>query len=402
MKPEDSLLIIGASARHVAQSANSAGLYPLAIDLFGDWDLRKIADCTQVKSLSRLDVEASSSRFEPGQQFLICGGMETRTDVVTQLASKFSFLGPQPSQLSRIQNPFLLSDICRANSIAFPPVRRFDNISKIDEVDCKWLVKPLLGTGGHAISHWANDSKNQSISENQFLQKQIHGASYSALFACDDCSTALLGITQQLIGPPFSDKPFAYCGSVGPVQLNETIEQELARAGDCIAEAFRLVGCFGIDFVVDANDLPWLIEINPRIPASAEVFELAGCFGSIVSVHLRSCTGGPSAPPATARTLAGKAIVYSDFATILEIDDSIFDFLKSKSLCNATFADSDAAQFSIADIPQPGTKILPGHPIVSIFVAGQTVETAIGQLIDAARKTRDSIKKLADFAPASS
>ena len=401
MKLKENILIIGASARHLAQSAKTAGLSPLAIDLFGDWDLGQIAKCQRVESLSKLDIEQLPPQFESVKQFMICGGMETRGEVVAKLASKFSFLGPQPIQLSRTQDPFLLNDVCLANSIAFPAVRKFDDTVELTQMDCewpKWLSKPLLGSGGHSISLW----NENTVPENHFLQERINGISYSALFVSNHSGAKLLGITRQLVGQPLASKPFAYCGSVGPIQLHSTTEQNIARAGDCVAEAFKLTGCFGIDFIVDEDALPWLIEINPRITASAEVLELAGCIKSIVGLQIHSCSGSSVDLSATARAVVGKAIVYSDLDRTLQINDSLFEFLKSNSLQRDNFLNSAATQISVADIPRIGTKIQPGHPIVSIFVTGETVDATIVRLIEAVQQTRETIKKLADLVPASS
>src|SRR5262245_62223359 len=46
------------------------------------------------------------------------------------------------------------------------------------------------------------------------------------------------------------------------------------RIGRMIGEGCGLLGLFGVDFI-HYLDRPWVVEVNPRYPASVEVLELA-------------------------------------------------------------------------------------------------------------------------------
>ena len=46
----------------------------------------------------------------------------------------------------------------------------------------------------------------------------------------------------------------------------------LDKLGTVLAQAFRLVGLFGVDGVLDAERF-WPVEVNPRYTASVEVLE---------------------------------------------------------------------------------------------------------------------------------
>ena len=59
-----------------------------------------------------------------------------------------------------------------------------------------------------------------------------------------------------------------------------------------MAEQFELLGLFGIDFMLDGEDV-WTLEVNPRYTASVEVVErFTGL--SAISLHAEACTGAPN------------------------------------------------------------------------------------------------------------
>ena len=67
-------------------------------------------------------------------------------------------------------------------------------------------------------------------------------------------------------------------------------DRESARIGllgDFLAASYRLVGLFGVDFIL-SDGQPWPVEINPRYTASVEVLELA-LRRSLLAEHRRAC-----------------------------------------------------------------------------------------------------------------
>ena len=83
---QQSLLILGASARAAAASAVRAGLAPRAIDLFADADLRAICSAAQVddypEGLFAAAIEA------PAAPWMYTGGLENYPRLVDDLAAR--------------------------------------------------------------------------------------------------------------------------------------------------------------------------------------------------------------------------------------------------------------------------------------------------------------------------
>ena len=91
------VLIVGASARAAAESARRAGLVPMAIDLFGDDDLREL--CDEVRLCPRGDYPAGLpelARELPPAPWLYAGGLESQPGVVAELGAGRELWGKRP------------------------------------------------------------------------------------------------------------------------------------------------------------------------------------------------------------------------------------------------------------------------------------------------------------------
>ena len=377
MNRDATILIVGASARYLAQSARSATINSVAIDLFADWDTRQICEIHQIASLSDVNFDGLAIRGLP-TGFVICGGMETRVGELKKLQPKVPFRGPSLSSLERTQNPDTLRQICAQANIRFPELRLPDQRSthSADE----WLLKPKLGSGGFQIRRWQGEI---AAHDDFYLQQFIEGECYGALFASGGGSTRLLGVARQLDHQSFfRPAEFAYCGSLGPVFLASELQNEIERMGRQVGELLELKGCFGIDFILDKHQELWLMEVNPRITSSAEVLELAVCFDSVIDIHLNCFSDKSPDPPASPVCSVGKAIVYSNQHSEFQVTEEAFSWLVENSL---HYCSHDRSRFSsckfkkpfwLADIPVSGTMIRPGHPVCTAICFDQTLSTA--------------------------
>jgi predicted ATP-grasp superfamily ATP-dependent carboligase len=173
----------------------------------------------------------------------------------------------------------------------------------------------------------------------------------------------LLGVTEQLVGEPWLNaKPFAYCGSVGPVPLPDADRTELDRLGTAIAEWGELRGLFGVDLVKHDGHYH-VIEVNPRYTASIEVLESAtGRF--FVRHHAAAFESDsnqvtPAQPPAT---VVGKAILFASRRMTFPVEGPWDEDIRR-----------DVHEFRhYADVPTPGSVIEPGWPILTILVQGHS------------------------------
>ncbi len=103
----------------------------------------------------------------------------------------------------------------------------------------------------------------------------------------------LAGVTRQWIGRPGAR--FAYAGSVGPWPVSILEQRRVEALGAALTSAFRLVGLFGIDFIL-RDGHPWPLEINPRYTAAVEVIELARG-RALLAEHRRATTPGRRSRP---------------------------------------------------------------------------------------------------------
>jgi predicted ATP-grasp superfamily ATP-dependent carboligase len=240
------------------------------------------------------------------------------------------------------------------------------------------------------------------------FQQFVAGRSYSAVFAA--CSNSqsrfnrsqpslkqkstsdvcqLIGCSRQLGGETeFGAAPFSYCGSIGPIALPSEAQSVLKKLGEEIAIEFNIEGVFGIDFILNTEGV-WPVDINPRIPASAEIFELARFHSqqvpfSIFRCHIEGCVGNLHPISSSNRQpieLIGKAVLfcrerdgyYVDRPILEQLETHCRDERRTDSLC-------------FADIPNVGASIKFGEPILSIFVTKRTEELVKPALFQAAQR----------------
>jgi predicted ATP-grasp superfamily ATP-dependent carboligase len=181
----------------------------------------------------------------------------------------------------------------------------------------------------------------------------------------------LLGSTRQLIGPPWTTAgPFVYAGNIGPWRLADATTAMLDTLGKLVAERAGLEGLFGVDFLLHENE-EWVLEVNPRYPASLEILERA-TGAALLGHHLAACLQGELLPPPNFSPDArchGKAIVYARTRCTIDADQA-----------GQWLVEACEAEPSVADVPAAGTVIEPGQPVLTRFASGRTVEEVEEQL----------------------
>jgi len=222
----------------------------------------------------------------------------------------------------------------------------------------------------------------------QFLyQARIEGEPCSAVYVAGAGRAVLLGATRQLLTAEKGDSPhlprptcgwcppsgclaqmgavpffrgtgatpFCYAGSVGPLRLEPALDRQLQAIGEELARRFSLVGLFGVDLILAGGQF-WVIEVNPRFPASVEVLERA-CGFEAVAIHVEACRSGRlPPPPAISGTWCGKAILMARADLVVP---AAFDRL-------APPADVKTWP-EVADVPAAGTRIRAGGPIATVL-----------------------------------
>ena len=357
------LIIIGASARAAAFSAYRAGYTPYWLDQFGDEDLRQRFRGNVISDYPQTAVELIAKA--PDAPFMFTGALENHPGVLEQLCGQRILLGNPKPVCIRVRDPSVLYEAMRRNRIACPEIRTA--MTRVEN-QYDWLIKPLRSGGGIGIGHY----KGRSVDDRYYLQEYLQGDSFSAVYIGSQEHCQLLGVTRQLVGlPEFHAGEFSYCGSIGPLELNDTDHRQWRHIGEVIAAEFKLMGLFGVD-AIKWRDRIYPVEVNPRYTASVEVLELAVGYQAI-KFHCEACNNQSlSIEQGAPRHLIGKAVLFAPQ-----------DF---------TFASSVMDGVSIADIPAQGTEIKQGHPVLTVIVTGNSISSISQSLKRAAHSIYRSLR----------
>ncbi len=383
------LLIIGASARAAAWSALRAGFAPTAMDLFCDLDLQDRCPTWKLDSLEFRALKRVATSELPFQ-FVIVGGMENRGDFLSRMSKSKQHIGSSIESIGRSKNPFEIEQICNTRGLNFPAIRSSDNPGAINS---DWVAKPLNSSGGFQVQRCS--AHGASLEGSYFFQEWVEGRDMSSVFCRFGEHVQYIGTTEQLVGrAPFCDRrnSFGYCGSVGPIRLNNRLHQQVARMGEVLGNEFKLDGVFGIDWIWANGDVSWIIEINPRWTASCEIFERAGVCQSLIGRHVQACFGQPPKPTLANEAICGKAIVYNRNLKI-RVSKPFVSELQT--------INEGVGQPRYADISNVGQVIEPHHPVLTILVEDSEINAVKAQLVDRAEAILRRIKKLEVLAPSS-
>ena len=370
------IAIVGASVRAAAFSALRAGLVPVGIDRFADWDLR-----LRVSTL-RLDdypngIESAIARCCV-DAWMYTGGIENYPELVDRLAKNGTLWGNSASALKGVRDPFQWARAFAEAAIACPwPQARAEGLPH----DGSWLIKPLRGSGGAGIRPWRGQSPPaRGKGVEYYFQPRIVGTPCSAVFVGAAGRAVLLGATRQLMGGAWSGaSEFAYAGSIGPLKLSRQKEEQWQRIGNCLARRFALVGLFGVDAIDDGSTV-WPVEVNPRYTASVEVLERAIGFQA-VQLHAEACCRGTLAEPQAPSSdhCVGKAILYAP--TDLVVSARFFFWARQRA---------EAWPWpDLADVPDVGAVIRRGQPVATFFAEASdesATQHALRARLDEARR----------------
>jgi predicted ATP-grasp superfamily ATP-dependent carboligase len=197
-------------------------------------------------------------------------------------------LGNGGQALRRVRDPWKLAAALARGGFAMPEMRR--SAAGLPR-DGTWLRKAVRSAGGVQTSAWDAGNDAPASARGWYFQRRVEGLACSAVYVMAGGRAALLGATRQLVGESWTGASgFRYCGSIGPLPLDERLHTSLARLGDCLAGEFKLRGLVGVDFLLSGQTV-WPIEVNPRYTASVEVLERSLGIAAI-SWHVDACRDG--------------------------------------------------------------------------------------------------------------
>jgi predicted ATP-grasp superfamily ATP-dependent carboligase len=353
----NTLLIVGASARAAAFSALRAGLHPCCVDLFADVDLQRRCPVTRLTERYPYRFQ----RFLNGDlsgSWMYAGGLENWPRLVERWARLRSLWGNDARALSLVRDPANVARLFRTSAMPVP------NLAERNLPETRrWLLKPRRGAGGAGVRFWT-PGERIPLNGDHYLQEYIEGQSLALLFLGDGRTARLLGATRQLVGESWLHAaPFHYCGSIGPLDPGIVERPSLEELGRLLASECGLQGLFGVDGIL-RDGLFYPVEINPRYTASVEVLEYATGLSMLQSyahvfTHHRLPPITPITPITPIRHIIGKAILFARADLHFPSDGPWMKELDS--------AKSVQEMPAFADIPSAGERIESGKPILTFF-----------------------------------
>jgi uncharacterized protein len=358
--PDNRLLILGASARAACFSAQRSAYSPYWIDQYGDHDLTENfpGECVSPDKYPAEILDHISN--SPDVPFLYTGAMENHVQVLEQLEGLRTLMGNTADVCRSVRDPWLTRQCFLRADIAHPLISKAG--SEIPSTGKVWLLKPIHSAGGLGITYYPETTGIGK--ETHYLQEYIQGESRAGVFLGDGKTCCLLGVTHQLTGEAFLNAAeFAYCGSVGPLQLDTNEKEQWENIGQALVVDFGLKGLFGVDAISRKREI-YPLEVNPRYTASVEVLDLALDI-PVLAMHCNACNGIlPSSISTDRYTMIGKGYLFAH------------QDLKSPENVKELYHQGDELRLT-ADIPQANTLISRGHPIMTILAQGKNHEDVI-------------------------
>lgn len=378
------ILLIGVSVRAVAESAHHSGYDFVALDAFGDLDLRSMGESYALTRDFQMPYHAASL-YTASQQLRFDGvaytaNLENYPDVVKKFARRYTLLGNSPEVLKRVRDwPRLFEALSRADFRT--PETIFHGEERSADRSHLWLRKPVRSGGGRGVSLVPGGRKP---GRGYLLQEYIEGQPCSASFIANGREAVVIGMTEQIVGrSEFGAQDFRYCGNLLPLDLppaqgsvSQVIEQ-VQRIASLLTREFSLVGANGLDFMLKDGEVV-ITEVNPRYSASMELVERAYHL-PVFDLHVRAITESHlpefsflESQENTTPAFYGKAILFAGK------DGSAPD--------TETWLGG-----SLRDIPHPGEQLRRGKPICTLLASGTTREECYDRLLARAEGVKGEI-----------
>ena len=376
---EKSIILASASARSLAESTIAAGYLPICCDFFGDQDLRSFLSRVGGDYLgplsSQSDLPPLLAKIPPGIALFWAGGFENSPDTLEIISRNRRVFGASTKSLAAVRSPEHLQSWMKHLPGNFPEIQRAPPAD-----GSGWLEKNSGTSGGLGVKHVDIDTPPEFAANakdcQRYYQRHIEGLPFSAMACSAGDKTYLFGASLQLCGwPSLGARDFQFCGNLGPVCLTDRLNNRIKDIAHGIASESGLKGVFGMDFLLNPQGL-WLLEVNPRIPASHWIYD-RGHNGLSVTAHLESCQG---------------------WRQSLENRMSVYSTPKQTALQCVLYARQSGTVFSqwndlqqlpagvrLADIPQANVVFNTGTPMLSLLAESTSVDglcECIGQLPD--------------------
>lgn len=327
-------------------------------DLYADTDTRKICE-NRVKRLNRLADVQNLERFVREHDFTVfTGGLEGRPALADILARWTK------TALASSQTIVSLADYEVQNAaMRDAKMDRYLFSRDVKKMAGAYVQKDLSKSGKTFLNP-NSENVTTRLPAPWVAQRLIDGESVSLIFVSHDSAVECLGGSFQLAD---TQAPMSWSGSVSGLNLELQELESATRFASAISQRTELKGVFGIDFIVNQNGI-WPVDVNPRIPASAEVVG-----DHVMSRHLAAFGIECPRPHAATESFVGKRIVFNRTGSSVRFDRTIVDKYRFR------FEDPFGA-LSVADVPEHSAVIEADHPVLTVLTSGPDLEDVKARL----------------------
>lgn len=387
------LVVAALSARLVAEAAVRDGHAVIALDLYGDADTR--AACQQWQRLGEPDsLRIEADRLLPALDDAAAAGdvlgwipgtgFEGQPELLEQGAQRLTLIGNDADTVRRTRDPRCFFGLLKAHNIAHPTWQT--DLPAADDT-IGWLRKDAREAGGRHVRHVAcslNDGVGSPIQADLhvYFQREMPGTPLSATFIADGHGACVLGIN-ALLTQRWGPRPHVYRGVIGPTPVPANVTSQITQALEALVPALGLRGLGSLDVLWD-NERVWVLEINPRPPASMALYptrrfqaDTDDAPHGILEAHVRACLQGQLPVPieihadALNCVVRGTEIIYAHQP------------LQLTTVQAATLARQPDAH----DVPAHATRLVRGAPLCSVSATGASPHEVQLRL----RKTRAAL-----------
>ncbi len=394
MESSPKIAVVGFSVRAATQCATRQGFEVIAVDMCSDRDL--VSECKDHYQLNAPDWPAALHARYPNVPILLAGGMENRPQLVEECQARGLVSGADAIPLRAMRSLENWAVWALASELGWPvTLRTQSEIQRADEVypGFEWLVKPIVGSGGNAITEWTKKERQAPASfyptATSYIQQRLKGEPIGVTFLSSPFGSIVVGATASWQPESsFEGGPkYAYRGSYGPIDLSSDQLLKLRNFANLVGAQTELLGLWQADFLRSGDKLT-LLEINPRWSASMDILDVSLlipmvqhhylCICSLLNnerfLEIASTYLERSASPNN--VLLGKLIVYAPKPFVVAPNQS--DKWWSQRWSGPS---SLAAKGHLyADIPNPSTSISVGEPVLTVMATERTLGALMAEL----------------------
>ena len=312
-------LIIARSGRSLAESAKRAGYSVHVLDSFADEDTCRFS--ASIKQLQYTEngfaeneliesIEDVLSEY-PDAVVVTGSGFEIYPDLIDQIAQSATIYSNTAETIRLLKHPTTFFELLDSCDIKHPKTL----ITAPNNPD-NYLVKKIASTGGEDV-HWYNTFPNNN-QQDYYFQEYIDGTVLSAVFLSNGNHSSIVGFNKQWQSSQFESMPFLYGGVCSLSEVTEQHYDVIKKSIDCLVGKTGLKGLCGIDYILTDDDEIYVLEVNPRPPASFELHEITT---SLFDAHIASFKGDMKKySPERCNGMRACAILYAEFELCIPPD----------------------------------------------------------------------------------